>query len=124
MIPEPVINTVLDGGALTGSYADKGSAVNIKGCTDVTLHVISNSGAGDVVVKVFLSYGSTAPTATTNMQQLCTSTGAEIEYTCLSGEKASFALNCSANYLMLQAKYSATAANADLVVTAVPVSAR
>lgn len=117
-IPQP--KTLLAAGVLTGSYVDKTPAVDIRGWGNLTLHVRSHSGAGSVVVKVFIDpTATTAPAASTALYQYADpSDGSEIELTTLTAERACFPLHgLSGNWLLTAAKYSATAATATLILT-------
>lgn len=127
MIPEPVITTVCSATALGASYADLGSAVDIKGCCDVTVHVTMADNVGNGVFKVFIDDNATsAPSASTAMNQLLAAAddGTEREITVLNNESGCFPLNVSGNYLFIQGKYSATSGTATVKITGVPVSAR
>jgi len=94
--------------ALTASYADVGSAINIEGWTDLTLHCKQTTGSVNALVKAFVFPTGSTPTATTDGYQVVTNTaGTEIEYTTLDGEYAAHPLNnVSGKYIMFQAKNS------------------
>lgn len=94
--------------ALTASYADIGSAINIEGMTNLCLHCKQTTGSVNALVKPFVLPTGSTPTATTAMYQYVTpTTGAEIELTTLDGEYAAHPLNgVSGKYLMFQGKNS------------------
>jgi hypothetical protein len=121
-VRKPKVTTVLTAGALTGSYVTKGDAVDVRGYSDLTLHVRSHSGAGDIVVKLYSDPTvQTAPTAVTDMFLISAAAGTALEYTTPTTTRASFSLSgLSTNFIMVQAKYSATAGTASIWITGVP----
>ena len=101
--------TVLSSTELSStSYADKGNVINIEGYDNLTLHVAETGTTEGASIKVFVAHTGDAPTATTNLQQFTDKDGAELEFTVLKGEKASFPLEgLTGKYLMIQAKKTA-----------------
>jgi hypothetical protein len=101
----PLASTVLSATALTStSYADKGSAVNIEGMSDLTLHLTESGTTEGAKVKVFIAHTGSAPTATTSLQAVSAEAGTSLEFTVLKGEKASHPLRgITGKYLMIQA---------------------
>jgi len=105
-VPEPLNSQILAATEISStSYADKGNAINIHGYSDLCLHVAESGTSEGAKIKVFVSHTGNAPTATTNLQQFVGDNGAELEFTVLKGEKASFPLTgLTGKYLMVQVK--------------------
>ncbi len=97
--------TIVSALSLTGSYADIGSAINIRNLHDATLYLAETANVENIVVKAFLSPDPTTPTATTSLYQLCTADGAEVEVTVVKNTTQVYSLGaCSAHYIFLQGK--------------------
>lgn len=93
--------------ALTASYAKIGSAINIEGWHNLTLHCKQTTGTVNALVRAYLSLTGAAPIISTSMYQLVTTAGAEVEFTTLDSEYASFNLQgLSAKYALFYAKNS------------------
>lgn len=89
---------------LTGSYADLGSAIDIRGKGNITLFV-DNSGDQKADIQVYTAFGASAPSATTTMYPLRNAAGTVTTFSTLTGEKAAHPLtNISGDYLFIQGK--------------------
>jgi len=104
-VVRPLAATVLSATALTStSYADKGSAINIEGMSDLTLHLTESGTTEGAKVKVFIAHTGSAPSATTALQAVSAEAGTPLEFIVLKGEKASHPLRgITGKYLMIQA---------------------
>jgi len=104
-VVRPLAATVLTATALAStSYADKGSAVSIQGMSELTLHLAESVGTEGAKVKVFIAHAGSAPTATTDLQEVSAAAGTALELTVLKGEKASHPIpGVTGKYLMIQA---------------------
>ncbi len=105
-VVRPLAATIMSAAALTStSYADKGSAVNIEGMSELTLHLNESGTTEGAKVKAFLAHTDSAPSATTSLQEVSAEAGTPLEFTVLKGEKASHPLRgITGKYLMIQAK--------------------
>lgn len=105
-IVRPLAATVMSAAALSStSYADKGSAVNIEGMSDLTLHLTESVTTEGAKVKVFVAHAGSAPSATNDLSTFSAEAGTALEFTVLKGEKASHPLpGLTGKYLMIQAK--------------------
>ena len=87
---------------LTGSTADVGVAVDIRGLGNLTLYV-NNTGDDNAVISVYAAFLAAEPTATTNMYPLADAAGNILTFTALATELAAFPLlNVSGDYLMIR----------------------
>ena len=104
-VVRPLAATVLAASALTSTtYADKGSAINIDGYSELTLHLTESGTTEGAKVKVFIAHTGSAPTATTNLQDVSAEAGTSLEFVVLKGEMASHPLRgITGKYLMIQA---------------------
>lgn len=104
-VVRPLAATVLSATALSATtYADKGSAINIDGYSELTLHLTESGTTEGAKVKVFIAHTGSAPTATTNLQDVSAAAGTSLEFVVLKGEKASHPLRgITGKYLMIQA---------------------
>jgi len=108
ILREPIRKSVLaTATALGSSYGVIGTALNIEGMTELTLHCKQGTAAVNALVRAYLATTGSLPTTNSDMYQLTDTAGAELEFTALNGEYASFSLlGVSGKYLLFYAKNS------------------
>lgn len=106
--------TIASAASLAASYADVGSAVNMRNMHDATLYLAEVANTENALVKAFLSPDPTTPTASTGLYQLCTADGAEVVVTVTQNTTQVYSLGaCAAHYMFLQGQ-GAVGTDADL----------
>jgi|GEM_PF-2744354 len=105
--------------ALGSSYGKIGSAINIEGMVDLTLHVVESGSSEGALVRAYLTTSGDAPTSSSGCSQLVGANGAEVEFTVAASEARCFSLaGVSGKYLLLYAKgASSTTAEITCFVT-------